>query len=292
MSSTDTACSVPGCDRPIYSGSLCVGHYERRRRLGDVQADRPLKERLPTTGTCVVPGCAKKRYKRGRCQPHYARGDDAVLRPVKNASICIVPRCGRPAPTVGYRDASGLCEAHQRRAAAGRSLATPIRPTGQGIDAHMAENVDRSGGPDACWPYTGSINAQGYGEVRVEKRMRRASGASSRAHRVAFEMEYGPILAGLVLDHMCHWRDPACPGGSSCLHRRCCNPRHLDAVARGENSSRTSWGACASGHPSTSQEFRVTRICRDCGDGVEHPVPLREFALWAWATYRKSRRHH
>lgn len=243
--------------------------------------------------TCSVPACTRKSHRRGLCQSHYLRGEDAVLRPTKNASVCIIPRCGRAAPTPGYRGASGMCEFHQKRARLGRDLDAPLRVVGaQTVEEYVETHIDRSGGPDSCWPYTGPINAQGYGEVRVEKRMRRASGASSRAHRVAFEMEYGPILAGLVLDHMCHWRDPACPGGSSCLHRRCCNPRHLDAVARGENSSRTSWGACASGHPSTSQEFRVTRICRDCGDGVEHPVPLREFALWAWATYRKSRRHH
>ena len=271
-----------------------MGHYERRRRLGDVQADRPLRERMPTTGTCVVDGCTKTRYKRGRCQPHYLRGDDAVLRPAKNASICIVERCGRAAPTPGYRGASGMCEFHQKRARDGRPIEAMIRVLKGGIAGHMDTAVDRSGGPDACWPYTGAINAQGYGIVNVDKRKRSETGASSRAHRVAYELAYGEdaIPEGFHVDHMCHWRDPTCVGGDTCLHRRCCNPRHLDAVARGENSSRTSWGACASGHPSTSQEFRVTRICRDCGDGVEHPVPLREFALWAWATYRKSRRHH
>lgn len=293
MSSIVMICTVPRCGRVVLARGLCNGHYERLRRLGDVQADTPLRTFVPKDGTCVVDGCSGKRHRNGRCQPHYLRGDDAVLRPEKNASICIVERCGRPAPTPGFRGASGMCEFHQRRVSAGRDLTAPARLVGtQTAEEYVEAHVDRSGGPDACWPYDGPTNPEGYGLVHVEKRSRSAAGTSDRAHRIAYEAVHGrgSIPDGFHVDHTCHWRDLSCLGGPSCLHRRCCNPTHLEAVEPRENSSRNAWGACEAGHPSTAQEFRVTRVCRDCGDGVEHAVALRDFALWARSTYRKSRR--
>lgn len=286
-------CTVPRCGRPVLARELCNGHYERLRRLGDVQADRPLRSFTPKDGVCVIEGCTGKRHRNGRCQPHYLRGDDAILRPEKNASVCILDGCGRPAPTRGYRGATGVCEFHQKRAKHGVATDAPLREVGtQTAAEYVAAHVDRSGGPDACWPYTGPLNPQGYGIVHVEKRQRRESGGSERAHRIAYTTAYGPdaIPEGFHVDHMCHWRDASCAGGAICPHRRCCNPRHLDAVEPSENLRRSAWGACESGHPSTSQEFRAVRVCKDCGDGVEHPVPLRELGLWAWSTYRKSRR--
>jgi hypothetical protein len=70
--------------------------------------------------------------------------------------------------------------------------------------------VDRSGGPDACWPWQGHIMPDGYGRTRFD-------GRDQAAHRVAWEITNGPLPDGLLA---CH----DCPGGDN---RACCNPRHL-----------------------------------------------------------------
>lgn len=83
-----------------------------------------------------------------------------------------------------------------------------------------------------CIPFEGSIDSSsGYGLVY-------ADGRSDRAHRAAYRKAYGPIPEGLVIDHTCHNVDPDCPGGATCLHRRCVNPDHLEAVTIGENVMR------------------------------------------------------
>lgn len=57
--------------------------------------------------------------------------------------------------------------------------------------------VDKSGGPDACWPWTGGTNADGYGLF-----------GGDRAHRVAWTLAHGPIPAGLHVLHDCD--NPPC----------------------------------------------------------------------------------
>lgn len=79
--------------------------------------------------------------------------------------------------------------------------------------------VDRTRGPEACWPYTGRRNPLGYGIVDV---FERGTARQYRAHRVAYEMAHGPIPEGLVLLH-------------GCDNPRCCNPAHLTPGTHGEN---------------------------------------------------------
>lgn len=97
--------------------------------------------------------------------------------------------------------------------------------------------VDRSGGPDSCWPYTGPLTKGrtfgGYGTFGP------ALCNEIRAHRVAYTLTFGSIKDNpLVLDHVCHTNDPTCGGGGECLHRRCVNPSHLELVSISENSRR------------------------------------------------------
>ncbi|WP_147425398.1 hypothetical protein [Bailinhaonella thermotolerans] len=48
----------------------------------------------------------------------------------------------------------------------------------------------------------------------------------------------GPIPDGQEIDHLCHDPDVCEPGGA-CPHRRCGNPRHLQAVSRPINNLRS-----------------------------------------------------
>ncbi|MFI0934584.1 HNH endonuclease signature motif containing protein [Streptomyces sp. NPDC021019] len=108
-----------------------------------------------------------------------------------------------------------------------------------GVD--FAELVDRSGGDEACHPWSGPTDQQGYG------RYRKADQLDERAHREAYRRHHGEVpdgASGYVLDHRCH--DPrTCSGGPTCQHRRCCNPAHLVAVPNGDNAVKprnAKWG--------------------------------------------------
>lgn len=80
--------------------------------------------------------------------------------------------------------------------------------------------VDKSAGPDACWPWTGGIGSAGYGIFEY------SSHHATSASRVAFFLTYGAWPEPMVLH--------------SCDYRPCCNPTHLRAGTAVENE-RDKW---------------------------------------------------
>jgi hypothetical protein len=74
--------------------------------------------------------------------------------------------------------------------------------------------VDTSNGFDACWPWTGRKDRDGYGVLYFE-------GKERRAHRVAFYLTNG------------RWPEPCCL--HDCDNPPCCNPDHLHEGTQPQN---------------------------------------------------------
>ena len=63
------------------------------------------------------------------------------------------------------------------------------------------------GGPMVCWPWIAGRFNHGYGQFLI-------SGKPKVAHRVAYELQFGPIKEGALILHTCD-------------NVICCNPDHL-----------------------------------------------------------------
>ena len=113
--------------------------------------------------------------------------------------------------------------------------------------------------PGGCWEWTAALNSngpRGYGVFWHRGRL-------VVAHRVAYEMVYGPIPDGLQIDHLCR-------------NRRCVKPSHLEVVTQRENILRgTAPSAiharqshCLRGHPLSGENLYLVpsggRRCRTC----------------------------
>lgn len=126
-------------------------------------------------------------------------------------------------------------------------------------------------GLGGCVIWTGSLNNRGYGTISEGGR----AGKSLYAHRASYALFVAPIPAGLVVDHTCHNRDATCSGGPGCVHRRCINPEHLEAITPEENirrsaASAVNWTHCVNGHPFDDGNTYLrpdngTRQCKQCG---------------------------
>lgn len=111
---------------------------------------------------------------------------------------------------------------------------------------------------DGCTLWQGSLTHDGYGRISVK-------GVDRLAHVVSYELRFGPVPAGLVLDH-------------SCRRRSCCNPEHLEPVTILENTRRglapstvaAREGRCLRGHELPGGGGR----CRVC-----HAEAKRRFYL-------------
>lgn len=101
--------------------------------------------------------------------------------------------------------------------------------------------VDKSGGPDACWPWT-AYRLKGYGQVW-------AGGKMVLAHRLAYELVNGPIPDNLCALHRCD-------------NPPCCNPAHIFLGTQADNmADKTAKGRQSRGeqHYSRTKPERMVR---------------------------------
>jgi len=110
--------------------------------------------------------------------------------------------------------------------------------------ARFWAKVDRSGGPDACWPWTGTKNKDGYGGFR-------AVGKMHKSHRVAWTIAHGEIPGGYCVLHHCD-------------NPPCCNPSSLH-LWLGTNDDNTA-DKCAKGRQAKG----------DTHNSRTHPEKMRQ----------------
>lgn len=150
---------------------------------------------------------------------------------------------------------------------------TRYLPGHKGLPDPLPERVE-----NGCLLHRGYILNNGYGMAAVSY----GPVVYQLVHVIAYEAANGPIperIDGepmLTVDHNCHNIDPGCPGGYTCLHRRCIEPTHLRLVTFGENvrAGKSPWGVasqkthCPQGHAydeeNTFVQKKGGRICRTC----------------------------
>jgi len=129
--------------------------------------------------------------------------------------ICSLPDCDAP------HSARGYCVRHYGY---WRRRGTPVPAPVLTFEERLWAKVDRSGGPDACWPWQGSHNGYGYGHIKLPEG-HPSGNQFGMVYRIIFELEHGSISEGKEPDHTC--RNPPC-----------CNPAHLEPVTHQENMRR------------------------------------------------------
>ena len=114
--------------------------------------------------------------------------------------------------------------------------------------ASFWRRVDKSGD---CWEFQGCrLFEGGYGQIKW-------SGKNKAVHRVAYELEIGPIPDGMTLDHLCQ-------------NTGCVRPSHLEAVTVEENIRRRAdrKTKCSNGHPWIPENIRTDnrgqKFCVEC----------------------------
>jgi hypothetical protein len=115
------------------------------------------------------------------------------------------------------------CGASQRRKPMTTPQSTPTLPVPQLTPEEAArfwEKVDKSAGPDRCWPWKAALSEKGYGIFGLR-------GKTYKAPRIAYRDHYGADPGPLSVCHNC-------PDGDN---PACCNPAHFFLGTKAQNNA-------------------------------------------------------
>lgn len=178
---------------------------------------------------------------------------------------CSISDCAKPSKT------RGMCGMHAERVRkygdphyASVIVGDPVR--------RFWSKVDRRG-DDECWPWLGTVLANGYGQFKI-------AGGSVPSHRYSYELNVGPIPDGLAIDHV--W-------AFGCRRTDCVNPSHMEPVTPRENVMRSNAAsalnarkeACPRGHAYdtiVNVASGPRRRCSVCHSGATRRSQNREMA--------------
>lgn len=115
--------------------------------------------------------------------------------------------------------------------------------------------IDRSAGPDGCWPWRGWANCDGYGYIWINDE-------GYRVTRVLYFLTYGTIDDTLLV---CH----------DCDNPRCCNPAHLWQGTIADNHA----DMCAKGRVAKGDRHGMRAHPETHSRGDQHWARLKPEAL-------------
>lgn len=159
---------------------------------------------------------------------------------MSDKNSCAGPQCDRDVM------AKALCASHYQQQRKGRTL-TALRPirkynmSAEEMGRWISQQVEVD--PDSgCWVWTRGLDQNGYGKVSFQ-------GKTRSVHRLMFSVFVGPLVEGLVVDHI------------DCISTACCNPAHLRQIS-GAGNSQNQRGPRAnniSGHPGVAWDKRYEK---------------------------------